>query len=226
MSVDLWSGPATARLASPIICYMASEQIKSSRADASENRFEIHDPATISALADPTRLAILGAVAWGGARTIREVAERIGRRPGSLYRQFDVLEGLGLLQRCGSVETSRRDARLYQAHPGTGFVYQQDKPDVVDAINSVVASAARNAARAFARSTSEGAVTRGPHRDTHMTMPSGWLDDEELAQFNHMVDALGEFLMTRERRPGARLVQTTVIVAPGAGTATARRNDA
>lgn len=178
---------------------------------------EIRDAATINALADPTRLAILSAIAWGGARTVREVADRIGRRAGSLYRHFDVLEGLGLIARAGTVETARRDARLYEADPRTGFVYEAGDAEVTEAINNLVASAARNAARSFARATRAGAVTRGAQRDTHMATPSGWLSDADLAEYNRMLDGLREFVMSRERRPGTRLIQTTIIVSPAAG---------
>jgi DNA-binding transcriptional ArsR family regulator len=199
------------------MAYAQSKPIPDPAPDrAGAARTEIRDPVTINALADPTRYAILSAIAWGGARTVREVAERIGRRPGSLYRHFDVLEGLGLITRVGTIGTARRDARLYEADAGMRFVYDAADPEVVEAINNLVASAARNASRAFARSSRSGAVTRGPRRDTHLATQSGWLTDAELATFNSMLDETHAFLLSRDRRPGTRLVESTTIVAPGA----------
>ncbi|MFG0273583.1 MAG: winged helix-turn-helix domain-containing protein [Phycisphaerales bacterium] len=183
-------------------------------------RTDVRDPVTINALADPTRYAILNAIARGGARTVREVAERLGRRAGSLYRHFDVLEGLGLIARVGTIGTARRDARVYEADPHMRFIYDASDPELVDAINSLVSSAARNASRSFARSARSGATTRGPGRDTHMATQSGWLTDDELRDFNAMVDELQAFLLSCERRPGTRLIETTTIVAPGAVRAT------
>jgi len=195
---------------------MASEQIKTQQHQPAPSGAEITDAATINALADPTRFAILSAIAWGGARTIRDVAERIGRRPGSLYRHFDVLESLGLISRAGTVETARRDARLYEADKDLRFVYDATNPDVTEAINNLVASAARNAARSFARAATTNPVTRGPMRDTLMVTKSGWLNDDELATYNRKLDELRDFLMSCERRPGTRLIHTTTIVSPGA----------
>ncbi len=194
---------------------MASQQIKTRQPQSAPSRAEITDAATINALADPTRFAILSAIAWGGARTIRDVADRIGRRPGSLYRHFDVLESLGLISRAGTVETARRDARLYEADSDLRFVYDAKNPDVTDAINNLVASAARNAARSFARAAKSNPVTRGPLRDTFMVTKSGWLNDDELETFNHKLDELRDFLMSRERRPGTQLIHATTIMSHG-----------
>lgn len=193
-------------------------QINTPRADASPRpgNADIRDPVIINALADPTRFAVFSAIAWGSARTIREVGERIGRKPGSLYRHFDVLEGLGLIKRSGTISTARRDARLYEADADSKLVYDKRDPEVVEAINNVVASAARNAARSFARSAREGAVTRGADRDTHMVTQSGWLTEDELARFNAIVNEMREFLVSHERRPGTRLIQATLVMSPTA----------
>lgn len=177
---------------------------------------DIRDPAIINALADSTRFAVFSAIAWGGARTVREVGERIGRKPGSLYRHFDVLEGMGLIRRSGTVGTARRDARVYEADADSRFIYDASNPEAVEAINNIVASAARNAARSFARSARAGATTHGPERDTHMATQCGWLTDEELAQFNEMVTEMREFLQSKERRPGTRLIEATLVMSPGA----------
>lgn len=201
---------------------MEFSQIKSRVDPPAATGTDVTDAATINALADPTRFAILSAIAWGGARTVREVADRIGRRPGSLYRHFDVLEGLGLIARAGTVETARRDARLYEADSDIRFVYDADDPDVIDAINNLVASAARNAARSFARAARAGPVTRGPLRNTLMVTKSGWLNDEELESYNRKLDDLRDFLMSCERRPGTRLIHTTMIVSPGSSRAVDR----
>ncbi|MEM1329445.1 MAG: helix-turn-helix domain-containing protein [Planctomycetota bacterium] len=175
---------------------------------------DIRDPAMIRALADPTRLAILSAIAWGNARTVREVAERVGRRPGSLYRHFDTLERLGLIACVGTIGTARRDAKVYEADAELGFVYEPGDSALAEAITSVVASAARNATREFARSADSGATTRGPLRDTHMATAAGWLTDADLERFNGMLDEMREFLMSRGLSPGTRLIQMTTIVAP------------
>lgn len=47
-------------------------------------------------------------------RCIRDVAERMGRSPGSLYYHFRLLEKVGLLQMVGSRPGVKRNEALYE----------------------------------------------------------------------------------------------------------------
>ena len=56
----------------------------------------VRDLGQLRALADPLRLRILEGFA-AGPQTAKQVAQRIGERPGKLYHHVAVLEGVGLL---------------------------------------------------------------------------------------------------------------------------------
>ena len=75
---------------------------------------DIHDPlsATLSALADPTRRAILARLSRGAA-TVNEIAEPFDMSLPSISRHLKVLEGAGLISR--GREAQWRPCRLEAA---------------------------------------------------------------------------------------------------------------
>ena len=180
-----------------------------------EEVVELDWPEQLQALADPTRFAIFSAASWGRCTTVKEIAERIGRDPGALYRHFEKLVEAGLLEVAGTVPTSRRAARVYRAPREPRFIYRADEPEMIEALNAMVRSAARHASRGVESSTTSGkAVTRGAHRDTLMSVQSGWLDDDDLEELNRMTDELRRFLLSREKREGSRHIEVSVFMSP------------
>ena len=163
----------------------------------------------------PSSFAIFSAASWGRCRTVKEIAERIGRDPGSLYRHFERLVDVGLLEIVGTIPTSRRAARVYRAPREPRFIYRADEPEMIEALNAMMRSATRHAARGIEASTTSGkAVTRGPRRDTLMSVQSGWLDEDDLAELNRMTNEIRRFLLTRQKREGSRHIEMAVFMAP------------
>ncbi len=194
---------------------------------------QITDVEAFRILSDPTRFAIYSALAWGGGEmTIREVAGRIGRRAGSLYRHFEALVDAGLLRVVGEIPTARRPAKVFRAAANPRFVYQRDRPEAIEALNRMVQSAARHAADGFARSTRCGkATTRGPARDTHAGVQNGWLNPLELQKLNELLTQARDLLIGGEPGPGKQLIELTFLMSPPgvpdtrvAGTGGAARN--
>lgn len=188
--------------------------------------YELDWPEQLHALADPTRFAIFSAASWGRCTTVKEIAERIGRDPGALYRHFERLVEAGLLEIVGTVPTSRRAARVYRAPKDPRFVYRSDEPEMIEALNALVRSAARHAVRGVERSTLSGcAVTRGPQRDTMLGVQSGWVDDDDLEELNRMAGEMRRFLLTRAKREGSRHIELTVLMSPCGDTDRRRSGD-
>jgi len=176
----------------------------------------ITDARQFEVLADPTRWAIYTAVAFGSASTIRDVAERMSRRPSTLYRHFDALEQAGLLEVVGEVETERRPARIYAAPRDPRLRYMPDDETAVEMLCRIVVSAARHSGRATARSfASRNARPRGADRDTYLAQHGGWLTKAERREFNEKIDDLIEFLMSKERREGTTLQRLSMFAWPG-----------
>src|SRR5262245_6928366 len=77
----------------------------------------IRRPRQIRALASPLRQEILDVLESLGPSTIAALAQRLARRPDSLYFHVRKLEGLGLLTRSGVTGSGRGEAALYDV-PG------------------------------------------------------------------------------------------------------------
>ena len=140
----------------------------------------------------------------------------MSRQPPSLYRHFDALEGAGLLEVVGEIETERRPARIYAAPRDPRLRYLPDDDAVVETLCRIVVSAARHAGRSTARSyASRKALARGSARDTYVAQHGGWLTEAERKKFNQKIDDLIDFLTSRERREGTTLQHLSMFAWPG-----------
>lgn len=180
--------------------------------DISDERDQVTDPSQLALLAEPARYAIYSSVAWGHEKSIREIAERLGLKPSSLYRHIDALVDAGLFEEAGSVETGRRPARLFRAR--RILKYDPERPGNAEALSQVVERGMRHGAAGFRRVAESGtAVARGDQRNMHFTAPTGWLEPADLARANALIDELRELIQESEPNPGTRLFEVTLTLA-------------
>ncbi|GJM23440.1 MAG: hypothetical protein DHS20C15_33550 [Planctomycetota bacterium] len=175
----------------------------------------IRDPAQLEALAEPTRFAIFETLQLGPA-SIREIAEHLDRPAGSLYRHIALLEALGLVKRVEQVPTERRAAWVYASfEPLPALTYQRGDDDSNRALGKVIDALTQRAAREFTEALLRGDVrTRGPQRNAFASQFQGWLNADELAQVNDLLDQLVELLRAGTRRADTQLVSLATVLRP------------
>ena len=173
-------------------------------------------PEDVRLLASPVRDAILQTVVNHHGVSIRDIADQIGSKPGSLYRHIDALVQAGLIRESGSRKTTKRDATVYEADGDVIHLRRNlEDPASVAALQSVVAARARHAGKTAARAMGDAdASTRGPTRTVNMVDLIGWLDDDQLADLNASLAAIADVFRGAARRPGTRLMAITAMLRP------------
>lgn len=171
-------------------------------------------PLQIRALCSPMRHEIHQVVLSQGRASIREIAEQMGRKPVSLYRHIDQLVEVGLLIEEGTVETSRRDAKVYSTN--LEFMrYRPRRPEMLDALSEFAHASMKDTGKKVTRSIQSGkAVLPVPLRDTFIGSPAGWLDDEELGELNEHIDSIIELLANKPKKPDSKRVVITMGLYP------------
>ena len=151
------------------------------------------------ALGSPLRLEVLGHFTTPGGMSIAEVAERMGRSPGSLYYHFRVLEDVGILQRVGSRPGTKRSEALFE--PVAARFEFPAEPESDASIRSMVktlSSAFRMAEKDLEAAVREGtARPEGAHRNFYATRMHCRISRKTLAEINRHLVAI-EKLLGRE----------------------------
>ena len=175
----------------------------------------IQDPAQLEALAEPTRFAIFETLQLGPA-SIREIAERLDRPPGSLYRHMALLEALELVKRVEQVPTERRAAWVYASfHPFPALSYQPGNDDANRGLIKVVEALTQRATRELGEAVMNGtARTQGPQRNALASQFQGWLDQAELARVNELLEELTVLLRNGTRRADTELISLATVMRP------------
>lgn len=114
----------------------------------------VREPAQLEALTSPARIEIVVCLESTGPATVRELAERLGRKPSSLYYHVELLERVGLVT---SRETRRPDGRaeaVYQLIADRVALQVQASDPVslqhaTQATSATLRLAAREASRAY-----------------------------------------------------------------------------
>lgn len=104
-------------------------------------------PAQRDALASPIRFEVFSHFSDGASRSVREVAERMGRAPGSLYYHLHRLVDTGLLEEAGVREGGGRPEQLYRARLRAVRLDRTGTPEDRAAVRQTMASAFRMAER-------------------------------------------------------------------------------
>ena len=153
------------------------------------------------ALSSSIRLEILGAFTTPGGMSIRDVAERMGKRAGSLYYHFGLLEKVGLLIRVGERPGGKRPQALFEpVAQRIELSVESAAGDVVETALKTMSSAFRMAERDMKSALQGGtARTEGRHRNFAAYRVHMRLNKKSLAEINRHLKAL-EGLIEREAR--------------------------
>ncbi len=168
----------------------------------------------------------------GAGVSIREIADQLGRKPGSLYRHIDGLLEAGLIRRTGREESGGRDAAMFAA---LGDVIELVTPDRegpdLDALCRYIERAGTYAGKESAAATRERAAGGNAESPplTGMVSMFGWLDEAQRRELHGHLLAVARVFERSQRRPGTRLIAASVFVRPvrlpdgGVGAEPARR---
>lgn len=153
--------------------------------------------------------------------SIREVAEQLGRKPGSLYRHFEALVKAGLIRQTGAQTSGGRDAMTYCAGGEALRLITPDRP------GPALAALCRYLQRmgAFAGRESAAAVrdrTRHHHPDAPESARSdqasvsmfGWLDESQQERLQELLLEVAVVFENARRRPGTKLIAASMLVRP------------
>lgn len=195
---------------------------------------EVRTAAQFDAISSPVRDQILQVVVnqapWSPQSpdrpgvSIREIAEQLGRNPGSLYRHIEALVEVGLIRETGAQTSGGRDAMTYRA---TGEVVHLVTPSrngpAMDALCHYIEKAAALAGRESAAATRERAMFVAPTpadehnvstHDNGMIAMFGWLDAEQRAELRDSLWSIAAIFENAKRRPGTKLVAASLFVRP------------
>jgi hypothetical protein len=180
----------------------------------------IADPTAITVLASPVRQELVDTVeALGGAASIAELAEQLGRPADGLYYHVEILRRAGLLVAAtGRRSRTGRSERRYGTPARSGkklaLVYQPGDPRNATAVRSVVGSMLRIARRDFDRALTAGVSVDGPRRELWASRGTGWVSDGELLEINRLLIQVASYLRRPRGGPRQRLISLCYVLAP------------
>jgi AcrR family transcriptional regulator len=154
------------------------------------------------ALSSPMRLEILGQFTSPGGMSIREVAQRMGRSPGSLYYHFRIMEEVGLLKRVGKRSTAKKAEALFRpAAPRFEFGTEDRSDSAIGDALKAMESAFRMALRDLEAAMRDGAArTSGAHRTFFAARVHFRTNKKTLAEINRHLKAIGKILGRESQR--------------------------
>lgn len=158
-------------------------------------------PAQRRALRSPVRLEIIDHLDGGVARSVNDIAERIGRTPQSLYYHVRELEKVGLLVEAGERPVGKRTETLYRLiAPRILIACNPRSADQVESAVDTAAAAFRMTEREMRNALESGAIAAsGPNRNFHVRRARGVLSPAALRDINKHIDAI-EKITQREQR--------------------------
>jgi hypothetical protein len=180
----------------------------------------IADPTAITVLASPVRQELVDTVeALGGAASIADLAEQLGRPADGLYYHVEILRRAGLLVAAtGRRSRAGRSERRYGTPARSGkklaLVYQPGDPRNATAVRSVVGSMLRIARRDFDRALTAGVSVDGPRRELWASRGTGWVSDGELLEINRLLIQVASYLRRPRGGPRQRLISLCYVLAP------------
>lgn len=175
----------------------------------------LDDARKIALFATPARVELVTAIqALGGSATAAELAVQLGKPADSLYYHLRALARGGLL-----IEGDGTGGRSYRLAVRDGAHLQlRYKPgatanarSVAKVADSMLRLTQRDFKRALARP--DVAVT-GPARELWVARLRGWVDADELAEVNRLLQRLAELLLSTRPAGKRKLVALSWALAP------------
>ncbi|MEP7043067.1 MAG: winged helix-turn-helix domain-containing protein [Dokdonella sp.] len=175
----------------------------------------VEDASEIELLASPTRIEIVDMLeALGGAVSVAELAEQMGRPADGLYYHLRQLADGGLIE-----QEDDSEGRRYRTRTRKGdrlrLRYQPGSTANAQAVGRVATSVLRVAGRDFARALADDtSVVEGPRRELWAARGKGWVGPGELAEINRLLKRLMDLLQKPRSARGGRLVALSWVLAP------------
>ncbi len=171
----------------------------------------------LKALASTIRFDLFFELARLGGATIREVAERLGRSPASLYRHMALLVECDLVRVEGTANKGPAKADVYMpvAHEIL-LPKSADHPELMGDVAAVLRAQCRNCEDELVSGyTSPKARFRGVRRNLYMVNGVTWLTNAELREVNSLLNDVYAILYKAEPwRKGTEPIGITLTVRP------------
>lgn len=166
---------------------------------------QIDDPKRIRVLASPVRHEIVDTLsALGGAATVAQLAEHLGRHADGLYYHLRLLKKAGLVEEPASEEGTERSFRL----AGSGkaplrLAYRVERGGNASALGNYARGLLKVAHRDFTQAlTIPDVVASGPRRQLWAARNKGWVSDADLEEVNALLERL--CTLTSQKRDEGR----------------------
>lgn len=162
----------------------------------------VSDPDQMNALVSPARVEIVSALEQMEQASVREIADRIGRRPSSLYYHLEMLLKSGLLQEVDTRHSAGRPEVIY-ALVARRLVLRGDpsKPGTIEAVIHATSSVLRMCDREVKTAMEEGRHLGGNRMS--VTRSRARLSKQQVAEIFSNIKRIEEIMRTTpETEPG------------------------
>lgn len=162
------------------------------------------------------RLELVDIFAANGPSSVPEIAEIMGRSPESLYFHVRKLEKVGLLTARGERRFDKHKEVLYETRADVLHISTASPtPSRMEALIKIT----RGFLRLPPKEVEEGLrskdrVLTGSGRNVYAGRSRAWLNEDELAELNGMLEKLGEFIGRRRQRAGRSFYAVSMSMAP------------
>ncbi|MBX3388328.1 MAG: helix-turn-helix transcriptional regulator [Phycisphaeraceae bacterium] len=192
---------------------------------------DVRTAAQFDALASPVRDQIVQVIVnqapWrpgseeSAGVSIREVAEQLGRKPGSLYRHFEALVKAGLIRETGAQTSGGRDAMTYSARgEALRLITPARSGPALTALCRYLKRMGTFAGRESAGVVRDRARRNEPENvdgtrsDQASVSMFGWLDESQQQRLHRLLHEVADVFANARRRPGTKLIAASMLVRP------------
>lgn len=179
-------------------------------------RYVIREPRQLAAMVSPVRHQMVRLMCVLGECTVRELAERLGRSPESLYYHVRALERVGLIVLTRRRSTAGKPEALY--HLAGEYLFTdptQTDPEYLSAMQRSVSSLLRLADRqlhAALETQKEQGTPRAPN--FRIQQYQARLSRRDLKRLQALLDELSTFLEEHDDPRESAISSVTFAVAP------------
>jgi len=176
----------------------------------------VSDPRAIACLRSALRQRVLDRLETIGPASAADLAGSLALAPDRMYYHLKCLLDVGLIVEAGVRGVGRHQQVLYDLPvKHWHLAYDPDDPERVTAINKLTASMLREARRDFEQGWQHPKAKGAGSRRTQWSLRlEGYLNNRELAQLNHHLQAIVDLLRKpkpKRRRSGTHVALTWIL---------------
>jgi predicted ArsR family transcriptional regulator len=174
------------------------------------------DLSSARAIRSPVRTRILEIAIAQAPVSVRDIADRMGRSPASMYHHVKMLQAAGLLREAGSAGHGREAERLY-APVAQGFRVKSEKltKKGKEDFAGLGAAHARYALRRYVRAVeTDGAILSGAARNALVRHLSLRLSPQGLKDLNRDLEALIAKWAVAPQDEDAAVLSLAIVMGP------------